>query len=923
MLREDRHSYENVLLFPLAIRHPRLAIVGGLLTALVVGPGVLSLQVRTDGNALVPQAAPAIRYDRAVRGAFGVKDQIVVVIETQRPGGIYNRNTLLLLCELTQQFSRIDGLSENDVVSLATERTYRFRPGSLTYVPILGPLFGESFSSPGGARADRDAQVSVTPEGQHPSLRPSSSGEQTAETSRRLGEPAPESPQLGEVDALKQIRADVERADLFVGTLVSHDHRAAAILLGVGQKENRKHIYEAIRTIIEALPHHPERIYVAGAPVAESLLGTYLLADLKHLIPISAALMAGVFLLSFRSLWSILLPVSEVAASLVFVFGIMGCIGVPVYLTMAVLPVILTAIGVADEIHIFNHYRQHVRAEPRLSTAMAVTATMRGTWRPVVKTSITTALGFLSFALSPLIPVRSFGIFVALGILFCLVWSLAVIPAALVFVDRGRVPRGPRLPVQPGLAPFERCLVRVSVWLLEHRYMTVGLVSALVVIATCGVCKVFVQDSWVDGFPKSSAFYRASVRVDELFCGTHLLLIDLGINSRLLRGPVSGEDLGPHRVRLPIGSLDSPTSLVGADFKLMLGGKNTFTVATVRTEDGWIYLDFHPLSSELPTCWDARHTEHYQYLLGRDVDGFLSTERLRRMSAFEQFLSDQPHVGGVLGPFAYVTAVRRMKGYSTERSCDLPDDPRVIKTEYDYYQRFRGEHQLRQIVGHEYRRALCTVFLKDANYRSTANLLAAIREYEQREFLPHGERAGFAGDIAVSQTMIEAIVRSQTTSLILTLGAVTLIIILLNHSIRWGVCCVLPVAFAVLAIFGLMGLLEIPLGVATSMFAAMTVGVGVDYAIHLIDRWRCSQKEHPDMVLADAMAWIGKAISVNALTLGVGFAVMLVSEVPANARLGLLMVTGVAASWLATVLGLPAMARLMGLPLGRRELRAD
>ena len=56
-------------------------------------------------------------------------------------------------------------------------------------------------------------------------------------------------------------------------------------------------------------------------------------------------------------------------------------------------------------------------------------ATLDEIGSPIIKTSLTTALGFFSFALSPLPPLQAFGIFTGLGMVFCMLWSLTVIPS--------------------------------------------------------------------------------------------------------------------------------------------------------------------------------------------------------------------------------------------------------------------------------------------------------------------------------------------------------------------------------------------------------------------------------------------------------------------------------------------------------------
>ena len=99
-------------------------------------------------------------------------------------------------------------------------------------------------------------------------------------------------------------------------------------------------------------------------------------------------------------------------------------------------------------------------------------------WRPVVKTSVTTAVGFLSFALSPIGAVRAFGIFTAVGIVFCMAWSLAVTPAMLALARPGWMigRRGRRLTASPAVAVTGggRLFGGVSRLAVRGRYVVIG-----------------------------------------------------------------------------------------------------------------------------------------------------------------------------------------------------------------------------------------------------------------------------------------------------------------------------------------------------------------------------------------------------------------------------------------------------------------
>ena len=194
-----------------------------------------------------------------------------------------------------------------------------------------------------------------------------------------------------------------------------------------------------------------------------------------------------------------------------------------------------------------------------------------------------------------------------------------------------------------------------------------------------------------------------------------------------------------------------------------------------------------------------------------------------------------------------------------------------------------------------------TVVLRGADFAGTRRLLAEIRAFERDRLAAHGIRLAFGGDVAVSQALIEAVVSTQVRSLLFSLAGVLAVAALFGRSWRFGAYSVLPSAVAVLAVFAVMGWAGIPLGVATSMFAAMTLGPGVDYAIHFLARYRKAGGAVP------ALSTAGTAILIDALAVGGGFGVLSLSQVPANARLGALMTTSVLACLAATFLLLPSL----------------
>lgn len=752
-----------------AVTRPRLAL--GLLGCLTLAgaAGLVRTELCTDGHALVPTRDPTVRFDAAVRESFGLRDQILVWVETTHPDGIYNTRTLRIVEELTVLLSGLDGIGEGNVMSLATEARPRIDPRTLRFERLLDPF-------------------PTTPE------------------------------------RIEWLRKDVEAIALLTGTLVSQDARATTLLVGVPPSTcadpagaDRTAFYHAIRAAVAPFESASDRILVVGAPVAEALLGRHILEDLVVLVPLAVSVIAVVLWIGCRRVWGVALALGEVGACLLFTFGVMGWAGVPVYLTTAVLPVILVTIGLADEIHIFWHYQRALAAEDAPAHPGALVRALDEMVRPVTLTSVTTALGFLSFLMAPIAPVQSFGAFAALGIAFCWLWSLVAIPAQLALLgpEKLRRPAARRERAGAALARTER-LARP---LLSRPDRTLWAVLVATVALGVGALGLRVQDSWIDGFAPASPFRAATERVDAGLYGTHVLIAHLSFEG------------------------DRP-------------------------------------------------------LLDPNV--------LEAIGAFEAACRADPRVGGVLGAHSHLATVNYLFFGQRPGMRRIPDAAPGIALVVEQFDHVRGEQRRREVIHDDLRRTLVTLFLRNANYRDTAALMDAIRGYGAAHLAPHGGRVAFAGDIAVSQAMIPAIVRTQLGSLFLALGGALGVVWLLTGSVRMALQALLPTLLAVVWVFGLMGWLGIAIGVATSTFCAITFGIGVDYAIHFLERLGWAAPGAGTERVAQAWREAGPAIVTDALAVTLGFGVLIFSRVPANARLGLLVSASLLAATCLTLIGLGA-----------------
>lgn len=766
-----------------SIDHPRRVIAGFALLVLLAAPGILRLQLRTDGHALVPPDDPAVRFDAEVRKHFGLRDPIVVVLETGRPDGIFNADTLGRLRDLAVALAKVPGVPPGGVTSLATEKRDRVYPGTLNFRPFLD-------------------EVPRTPE------------------------------------QMAIFRGDLEAIDILRGTLVSKDRGALAVLVGApnvlegaegvnAAAADRVALYHRIEAVARRFETPGNRVLVVGAPVAEALLGTHILQDLALLLPLSMAIIGFVLWLGCRRITGVLLGMVQLAAAQTFTFGVMGWLGIPAYLTTAVLPVILTTLALADEIHLFWRYQQLLEeaegTDARHPEAVRTLLAQMG--RPIVLATVTTIIGFLSFASSPLVAVRSFGAFAALGLLFCLFWSLMVGPASLALLP----PQALRRPAGQGNAGPSHRFRRLFAPLYGAPRKTLAVLGVATLLSSLGAVRLRVQDSWLSGFAPGSPFRTSTERVNELFNGTHLLLVHLDLKG-----------------------------------------------------------------------WKAPLSEVYEGEPGPLVE----PPALRAIGGMEDFLRHQPRVGGVLGPYSQMATVSFLRFARDPKRMSIPDRADRVADLVHSFDEVRGETRRREVIDDARRRGVITLFLKDPDYRQVAKLMADARGYAREHLEPLGIRIGFAGDIAVSQAMIPAIVRTQVYSLPLAQLGAWLIVTLLYRSWKVGLVIALPSTAAVAWMLGAMGWTGIPLGVATAMFCSITLGVGIDYGIHFYEVFLRLKEEGLANPALEAVSEAGPAIAADTVAIALGFGVLAISQVPSNARLGFLVAGALSVACALTLVGL-------------------
>jgi len=154
------------------------------------------------------------------------------------------------------------------------------------------------------------------------------------------------------------------------------------------------------------------------------------------------------------------------------------------------------------------------------------------------------------------------------------------------------------------------------------------------------------------------------------------------------------------------------------------------------------------------------------------------------------------------------------------------------------------------------------------------------------------------------------LMKSQVQSLLIALILVTIILVAQLKSITGGLIGVSPIVLTVLLNFALMAYLEIPLDNATMMIASIAIGIGIDYSIHFTSRFKeeYTRSNHEALpALEKTLLTTGKAILINALSVAMGFSVLIFAKLIPIQRFGWLTATTMLFSSFGAITFLPAL----------------
>jgi len=736
------------------------SILIGVITLIITVAALYSIKqnvyIETDLDKYMPEDHPAFVYSDKAEEMFDIRDAIMIAIENDK--GIYNYSTLKKIKSLTKDLQKLDEIEDkDDVLSLYTADN------------IIA----------------NDEGLEI----------------------ERFYKKVPKSK-----EKLNKLRDNVRTNEMIYKRLVSEDETASVIMAKIKDNSFSDSLYNEINLLAEKYSGDGDRIYVAGQPVVEGMMGSLMPKDMQKMFPLVMLLILIVLFITLRSIKGTIITILVVLISSIWTFGLMLFLGYPIYAITTLIPVMLIAIGVADGIHLYNHIMLEHHDNPDLSKKDLIRDMIKQMWLPVMMTSVTTAIGFLSLLTSEVYPIKYFAVFTGLGVMIAMVMSLVFIPAMINIFGLSKIKSK-----KSGEQEFFK---KHSNWftdiVINHRKIWVTLTIIILIVFGFGISKVWINSSFLARFPSSNPIVETDKFVNDKFSGT--------------------------------------------------------TTINVILE-------------------------------GDKKDKFKDPEVLRMMDKVASDIDDKyKEVGGSLSVNDFIKRMNKVLNEDRQDMYKIPDDKNLIAQYFLLYEMSGGSDNLWEVVDENFQTANLRFQLKTDNSKTLNSMIKSVEKYKPA-FEKIGVKLNFAGGGYKLLVFSDLILEGQIRSLFLSFIIVIILLSLMFKSIKTGLIGVIPITITTVISFGVLGLFNIPLETTTALISSIAIGIGIDYAVHFIDRYKKNALLTGDKytTVVKTMEHSGRAIAFNAVVVILGFLVLLFSEFKPNVALGAIVSLNMLTSFIGTI----------------------
>ena len=470
--------------------------------------------------------------------------------------------------------------------------------------------------------------------------------------------------------------------------------------------------------------------------------------------------------------------------SVFITMGIIGWTNYEVTMTVIIVGPIVLALGVSYGLHITNRY-----AESKGTPKEKMTEALESTGRAVLLSAITTIIGFISLALTPMKPIQTVGYSLAMGIVVVYVMTMVMVPNLTMMLDLKKPSHPPpKAFVSAVSVPINWTKLTLSVFLIAM------LVSA-------GISRPNVEENvdLLEMAPEGvGAVDKMKTYSTEFEAGQPgFLLIDADVSASPEIFNTNFDSNDPYDALVGIEELEEKCNQVNQTTAVSI----VFLMKAIAVG---VDLDGDPINEPIQ-------------------DNPIVPEQIKELSAI---IFDRNVSGN--GSFWWSLAVLDQQDAGSIESQNF-----LINVFYNSL-----TLEMRNLfISEDYTQSLIYIDMPFMDVKSTERAVSQIDNYAAQDTAAGGVTSTrLIGVASVTIEVNNLVVGSQWDSLFYALLFTVLTLGLVFRDIRYAILTTLPVTFTVFMQWLVMDQGSVSLSLVTVMIGSILVGVGVDFSIHIANR---------------------------------------------------------------------------------------
>lgn len=287
---------------------------------------------------------------------------------------------------------------------------------------------------------------------------------------------------------------------------------------------------------------------------------------------------------------------------------------------------------------------------------------------------------------------------------------------------------------------------------------------------------------------------------------------------------------------------------------------------------------------------------------------------LKKVDSFQSYLKQSKHIGRVNSVIDILKQMNKTFNNNNPDYYVIPNTKEEVAQYYLTYQMSGSSSTFEQMVDFDYKSLVVHATFNTSELIDHQTVFNDINEY-WKQHKNNEISVSLAGRAPYNISFTEYIVKGKLFNILLAIIVVWLFCTFIFKSFKYGLISIIPLSISSILTFGLMGFVGVRLEMGTAIISAIGIGIGVDFSIHFICRYRQELKNNllPQECLKKTIETSGHAIMLDVLSNVLGFSVFVFSGFTPIQAFGWLVCFTMITVALTTIVLLPPILSLLSL----------